>query len=399
MRIVHVLTRLLRAGAEENTLLTSAGQMARGHEVILLHGHEAVPDHARQVAPGIRLVEIPTLTREVRPSRDLDALRRMTRFFAVARPDIVHTHQTKAGILGRLAAARAGVPKVIHGVHILPFLGEAGVKRAIYLGAERVAARRTDAFIHVSDGMKAACLHHRVGSGRIHRVVRSGFDLQRFARAASPADAERLIGAAPDAPRPAIVTMLSALEPRKRQLELIERLPEFVRRVPNVRFLLGGEGHMRTPIARRLSDLGLERHVRLLGHRPDPERIVAMSDLCIHCASREGLPRSVLQYLAAGRPVLLFDLPGIGEVVTHGGNGVIVAQGDWPSFFAALEQLLSDHPFRARLARGAAQSDLDPWDVNRMASETLQIYDSVPPRHRASGLVDDRPVPVPWFRS
>jgi glycosyltransferase involved in cell wall biosynthesis len=374
MRIVHILTRLLRAGSEENTLLTCAGQLRRGHEVILMHGHEVAPDYARRLAPGAALIEIPDLTREVRPLRDVAAFRQIRRQLAALRPDVVHTHQSKAGIVGRFAAAAAGVPVIAHGVHILPFLGETGVKKSMFLNAELAAARVTDGFIHVSEGMKAACLEHGIGTRRPHHVVRSGFSLRRFSEAVAPDDWRTILGVAPDGDKPVVIAMLAALEPRKRHLELLENIRGLLQRFERVQLVFAGEGHLHDSIKARIADYGLERRVALLGFRDDPERIIAMADICVHCSDREGFPRSVLQYLAAGRPVLMFDLPGLGEVVAAGTNARVVEPGDWPGFEAALASLITDEDARRALAGEACRTDLGRWEVESMADQTLAAY-------------------------
>lgn len=374
MRIVHILTRLLRAGSEENTLLNCVEQIAQGHEVYVLHGHDSAPEHARAVVPGLRLFEVPALTRELHPFRDAAAIAQTVRILRNIRPDIVHTHQSKAGIVGRAAAALARVPLVIHGVHILPFVGETGAKRSVYLMAERAAARVTDAFIHVSDGMKAACLEHGVGQGKPHYVVRSGFDLQRFALADMPDDWQACLGVATGQDKPPVIAMLAAMEPRKNHLGLVDALRPVFERFPALRLVLAGEGHLRDQIAAKIADAGLQDQVRLLGYRDDPERVIAMSDICVHCSDREGLPRSVLQYLAAGRPVVMFDLPGIDDVMTDGQNGIVVAHGDWSALADGLNLLLADTERRSALAKGARDTDLRRWDSTVMAQATLGIY-------------------------
>lgn len=375
MRIVHILTRLLRAGSEENTLLTCAGQLRRGHEVILMHGPDVAPDYAHRIAPGADLIEVPDLVREVRPLRDLSAFRQTCRRLAALRPDVVHTHQSKAGIVGRLAAAATRVPVIAHGVHILPFLGETGVRKAAYLNAELAAARVTHGFIHVSEGMKAACLQHGIGTRRPHHVVRSGFSLRRFAEASAPTDWRETLRVPLEGEKPVVIAMLAALEPRKRHLELMEHIRGLLLRFERVQLVFAGEGHLYDALRARITEYGLDRRVALLGFRDDPERIIAMSDICIHCSDREGFPRSVLQYLAAGKPVLMFDLPGIREVVTPDVNALVVEQGDWQGFETALANLIVDEAARLSLAREARRTDLGRWEVESMADQTLAAYE------------------------
>lgn len=374
MKIAHVITRLLRAGSEENTLITAAGQIRDGHEVYVLHGRDANCDFARAMAPGIKLIEIPALERELSPRNDYLAYRQLRASFRKIRPEIVHTHQSKAGIVGRLAARAEKVPGIVHGVHILPFLEESGAKKALYLGAERLTARMTDAFIHVADNMRSACAEHGVGLDKPHRIVYSGFDLSRFANATECADWREMLGV-PSGPKPPVVVMLASLEERKQHLKLIEQFPMVLKRVPDARLVLAGEGELRERIAARIAELGLQSRVHLLGYRSDPERIIALADVCLLCSLREGLPRSVLQYLAVGRPSVVFDVVGIEKLVLDGQSGLIVPQGDWERLLTGVADLLLDDARRADMARAAKATDLSPWDASLMASKTLAVYD------------------------
>lgn len=377
MRIVHIITRLLRAGSEENTLLTCAGQIAAGHEVYVLHGRDVNRGFALQMAPGVTLREIPALQRELTPSGDPRAFRQIRAALKELRPDVVHTHQSKAGIVGRLAAASVGTPAVIHGVHILPFLEETGWKRSVYLVAERLAGRMTHGFIHVSDGMLSSCLEHRVGAGKVHRVVHSGFDLQRFARAEPAADWRAILGVGEGEAKPPVVAMIASLEERKQHLELLDRIPAILAACPDARFAFAGEGDLKDAIAGRIAATGLAQRVALLGYRTDPERIIAMADLGILCSRREGLPRSVMQYLSGGRPAVVFHTEGIEQLIRDGQNGLILPQGDWDGLVSGIAGLLGDTTRRERMARQARDTDLSPWNAALMAGRTLEVYEDV----------------------
>ena len=373
MKIVHIVTRLLRAGSEENTLITAAGQIADGHEVTLIHGHEAMPDLAIAKAPGLRLAESPSLTREVAPLKDMAAWREIRRILRGIGPDVVHTHQSKAGIVGRWAASSAGVPLVVHGVHIIPYVDGGAGKRSVFLACERAAARVTDGFIHVSEGMRRISRSHGVGPTSAHDVVPSGFDLRRFRDALPPEPADPAWGGSTPGRGP-VIAMLAALEPRKGHAPLLRAISGVLRARPDARLVLAGEGAERGRVEAIVAELGLADRVAVIGYRTDPERIVAMADLCVHCSALEGLPRSVLQYLAAGKPVAMFDLPGLDEVVEAGSNAVVVPQGDWGALIDAVTCLLDDPLHRARIAAGAAATDLARWDADLMAGRTTEIY-------------------------
>jgi glycosyltransferase involved in cell wall biosynthesis len=292
-------------------------------------------------------------------------------------PYFVHTHTSKAGVLGRLAARRAGVPVIVHGVHIVPFENVGRVKRVAYRTAERAVAGKTHAFVDVSAGVRDLCIAAGVGGPDRHHIVRSGFDVAGFRDATPPPEWRELLGLRAQGRRPPVVVMVAAFEPRKRHLELLDRLPALVEAFPDIRVVFVGDGVLRSQVEERISSLGLDRNVVLTGFRRDPERYIALADVCLLTSRREGLPRVVLQYLAAGKPVVATDLPGIREVLSENANSLIVPVNDLDALAQATAHLLGDDADRARLAAGAAATDLSEWDARRMAGKLDEIYGAV----------------------
>lgn len=377
MRVVHVITRLYRAGAEENTLASCRAQAARGHEVHLIHGRDFDRSHWAELRGRVRLHKIRSLVHPVAPVMDTRATFALARLIGRLRPDVVHTHQSKAGILGRVAARMARVPHIVHGVHIVPFTNVAGARQKLYLGAERLTARFTDAFIDVSRGMRDVCLANQVGLPRHHHVIHSGFRLDQFRNAEPPADWRNLLNIARDAPRPPVLVMMAAFEPRKRHDAFLDVLPRVIQRLPDLRVILVGEGPCRPAVDRKITALGLDDHVIRTGYRHDPERLVALADLCVLTSSHEGLPRVILQYLAAGKPCVVSDLPGLDEVIRHGRNAMIAPSDDLAAAAEQIVSLLEDRDALAKLAAGAAKTDLSSWDVDLMCDRIEAVYQSL----------------------
>lgn len=377
MHTVHIMTRLLRAGSEENILLTSKGQIARGHEVTLMFGADSKDDLAEALVPEAKRIMIPNLVRPVSLLHDFRAFFEMRDALRMLRPDVVHTHQSKAGIIGRFAASAAGVPCVIHGVHILPFIGTSRANSMIYLAAERAAARVTDGFIHVSQGMLDGCLDNGVGRHQPHKIINSGFDIQRFKTAERPPDIETLLNVPTDSEEPIVLAMLAALEPRKRHLEMLSAVGNLIAMNPRVNLLVAGEGPMKDQIRQKAKDLSIEKQVHLLGYRSDPERILAASDICLLASGQEGLPRSVLQYVASGKPTVLFELPGVSVVAKNNLNAFVLPEDDWTGFAAAVGKLVHDPELRQEMAEANDQVDISPWNWEEMAPRTDAFYEEV----------------------
>lgn len=370
MKIIHVLTSLLRAGAEENTLATCRGQVARGHDVWLIHGENVEASTRDMVPKGVKVIQVAELVRDVKPIQDLSALRKLTSEFRKLSPDVVHTHQSKAGIVGRLAAKNAQVPIILHGVHILPFLNVSWVKRLIYLSMEKYVASATDAYIAVARGMHDANLAAGLGTESNNHIVYSGMNIERF-QTAKPT---------PDAPKGRVIAFVASLEPRKRHMAFFDIFARIVQRWPDAHLCLFGQGEMEDALRAKAAALGISEHVHFKGFRSDVERWIAASDICVLPSMREGLPRVVVQYVAAGRPVVVSQLPGIEEIVEDGGNGFLVDLDSLDGMDGAIERLFSEPQLHADMTNAARARDLSQWSETRMEADIDAIMMQVADR-------------------
>ncbi|MBX9615190.1 MAG: glycosyltransferase, partial [Caulobacteraceae bacterium] len=369
MNIVHVITRFVRGGADENTLLSCNAQAAAGDTVHLVYGGEFSAAMLARLDPRVVTHCIRPLVRPVRPWRDVAALGQMIALFRRLRADIVHTHTSKAGAIGRLAAWLTGVPVVVHGVHILPFDNVPPLERAVYLGIERALAPVTHAFVNVSEGMRDLGLRDGVGRAERHFVVPSGMDTAAFgtARAFDGAErAARMPGMA-GAGGPLLV-FTAALEPRKRQYEFLSVMAAVRAAVPDAVLVLLGEGHDEGRLRSRVAALGLEGAVHFAGYSEEVPRWIASAAVCVFASEREGLPRAVIQYVLGGRPVVSTRLPGIEAVVEDGAGGALVDVDAVEDMAGPIIALLTDETLASRMASAARARDLSAWDQAAMAT-------------------------------
>lgn len=382
MIIVHVITRFIRGGADENTLLTCNGQASDGHEVHLIVGRETHPDMLARLDRRVVLHQMSELVHPVHPLMDLAAFASCFRRFRQLRPDIVHTHESKAGIIGRWAAFCARVPHIVHGVHILAFVGNEGRMAPVYRVLEQVSALVTDAFIDVSTGMRDECLRAGIGREENHHVVASGMDIDRYRRAARPQHWSEVIDPSlvDESLREGAVQfilMAGALEPRKRVLEFLSVIEPVLMDHPRCILLISGDGVLMPQLQSRLNVSSLRGRVVALGHRDDLEVLIALSDLCVHAAEREGLPRVVVQFVAGGKPVAAASLPGLDQIIRDGVSGALAPGGNLASLADKVAQLLSDGGMRQRMAEQAGQMDLSEWDARLMVRRLDEIYSTL----------------------
>jgi len=387
---VHIITRLIVGGAQENTLLTCEGLTARGHDVTLISGPTTGPEGRlveRARAGGYRFIEEPTLVRPVRPACDLRALRRLTRTLRELAPEIVHTHSSKAGILGRFAAARAGVPVIVHTIHGMSFnRTQPTPVRAFYAALERAAARRTDVLITVAGAMIAQSQAAGVRPRGFYQTIYSGMELEPYDPGRYDRHAVRAgWGAGPDAIVVGTIARLFRNKGYEQLIDVIDRL----RDEPRLRFVWVGDGAQRAEYEARLARLGLRDRVIVLGLQP-PERIaglIAGFDILAHTSQWEGLPRAVVQALLMRVPAVAFDIDGTPEVVEDNVTGRLIRLNDLDAFAAAVRELAGDPALRRRLGETGRRRCLERFDWRRMVEQIEQAYRDALRSARPAGRV------------
>jgi len=388
-RVLHVITRLIRGGADENTVLTVNGLPRDRFRVALAVGPESDEAMLGRVASDVEVVRVPDLVRDVHPARDLRALGQLRSLCARARVDVFHTHVAKAGILGR-AAADGRVGTVVHTIHGATFHGHQGpLARMLYRALERRAARAADRLIVVGEDLRARYLAAGVGRPEQYVTIRSGMDVEPFRRAAALAPGARVaLRRAFGIPEDAfVVTSAARLEPRKGQAFLLEAGRALAQRFTRVRFLMAGEGPERAALERlAAAHPALRGRVVFPGYCEDLAPVLGLSDAFCLTSLWEGLPRVLVQASLAGLPVVTFGVEGAAEVVRNGESGWIVAPRDVPGLTRALETLVWD-PAKAR-AMGRRGADLvaDEWDARRMVTRIAAVYDELLARRAVPAL-------------
>ncbi len=356
-RIHHVITRLIAGGAQENTILSCQALRDR-YEILLISGPPEGPEgslveDARRRGVEVRIVD--ELVRPVSPALDVRAFARLRWMFEAERPDLVHTHSSKAGILGRAAAWAARVPAVVHTNHGLPFYAEQSLPaRALYWALEKAATGVTDAVVCVGEEMRRQSIAARLGRAGLFDVIYSGIETELFIDAGS---GRACLSLPEDVP---VVGVVSRLARHKGHRFLVEAAP------PGVHLLFVGGGEERPALERQVAERGLR--ATFTGHVPPeavPELIASM-DVLVHPSLWEGLPRAAVQALLVGRPVVAFDCDGAREVVIDGVTGRLVPPKSVEGLRSAIGELLA-RPDRGRSLGQAGRAlvkDRFEWRAN-----------------------------------
>ncbi len=404
MRILHVITRLILGGAQQNTVMSCAAQVEAGHDVHLaygpIHGPEgSLLDEAK--ATGATLHEVPTLVRELAPLSDWQCYRGLRRLIQEIRPDVVHSHSSKAGVIVRAAAWRAksplqgglmigetgrpvgpllgdkrrGLPLVLHTVHGLPFHAcQHPLIHRLYVALERYAAKRCDHLVAIAPEMVDAFIEKQIAPRENFTVIPSGVDLDRFAIDLPRERAKQKLSLNPDAP---VIGLVARLDPLKGHRDLLDALPQIVGRAPEAQVIFVGDGFDRATVEHAVAKSPHRDRVTMLNLVPFDEMpaVYRAIDVCVLPSYQEGQSRVLVEALAAGCGVVGYDVGGIPSVCVHDETGLLVPLGDTAELADAIATLLTDAVLRERLVEQGRRHVRDRFSAERMNRDLLGLYD------------------------
>jgi glycosyltransferase involved in cell wall biosynthesis len=382
MRIAHVITRLIVGGAQENTLLTCGDLIHRyGDRVLLITGPGLGPEGdlvGEAQRRGIPVRVLPPLRREIHPLRDCRSYRAIKAELRRFRPDVVHTHSGKAGLLGRAAATALGVPAVVHTVHGAPFHAyQPRAAHAILRWCECYAAARCDRIVSVADAMTEQMVTAGVAPREKFVTIYSGMEVEPFLNAAATrATVRQELGYSAE---DVVVGVVARLFHLKGHADVIRAARHVCARCQQVRFLLVGGGMLEATCRAEIAAAGLTDRFHLTGLVP-PERIAPLMgaiDMIVHASLREGLARVLPQALIAGKPVVSYDIDGAREVVLPGTTGYLLAPGDVDGMAHAIATLADDAQRRKELGEAGRRLLTDRFRHETMTAQLRQLYSEI----------------------
>jgi len=392
MRVTHIITRLVIGGAQENTLATINGLRAKpGVEVNLISGPTIGPEGSleneaekifslsRRTGEGRGegnqfFTLIPELVRPVHPLKDFIALQKLEKILRAQKPDLVHTHSGKAGILGRLAAKRAGVPVIIHHIHGPSFGSFQGaIANFIFTAAERRAAKVTDHFFCSADAMTKLYLAAEIGNPSMFTRIFSGFDLEPFLNATNNPKLRQQLGL--DGTH-FVIGKIGRLFRLKGHADLLAAFAKILPQVPHARLLFVGDGSLRGEIEKQIRALGLDGKVIFTGLVPPGEvaRYIGIMDCVAHLSYREALSRALPQALAAGKPVVAYAFDGADEICRENETGFLIRTGDIEAVAQKLLQFANDPALRKKFGQRGQEFVRENFSVEKMVDDQYNVY-------------------------
>lgn len=372
--LLYVITKLELGGAQKQ-LLSLIGRLNKDKfRLFLLTAKEGLLLPEALSISGLTVKKSRWLERPINPLKDLLALIETYRFIKHNNIEIVHTHSSKAGILGRLAAKLAGAKIIAHTVHGWSFNDtQSKFRQWFFIYLERIIAQFSDKLIVVSQHDKLKGLNNRIGREGKYRVIRYGIDYAEFNNINDSAIREEL-GIKREDP---VVGMISCFKPQKCPQDFIKLAFLIKQSMPNIKFLLVGDGALRPDIEKLINQLNLKQQVILTGWRRDISRILSAADAFVLTSLWEGLPICVLEAMAASRPVIATDTGGIAEVISEGKTGFLVSRSDIKIMSEKLVLLLRDYDLRLQIGRNAKDFLGDNFSLVNMVKNSEDIYDGL----------------------
>ncbi len=369
---------MIVGGAQENTLDSARGLAAGGWEVTLITGCETGDEGNLLVLspePSLRVIFVPSLLRNLNPLRDVMAFFALWKIFRRERFDVVHTHSSKAGILGRFAARCAGVPHVVHTVHGFAIGAYQSTWRNVAFGiVERLAARCADDLICVAESLMQEAAKLRLRPRGKIVFVPSGFDWDLFASARR--NREKVRAAMGITEQELLVTKVARFFPMKGHSQLFERMGTLLQKYPLLKFLLVGDGILRGHFESIASERGWSKRVFFTG-LVAPSRVADLlgaSDILVHTSLREGLARVIPQAFACSLPVVCFDADGARDLVRNGVTGFLLSPSDAMGFSSAMSLLIEDSALRRRLGEAGHDLAAARYPLSKMVAALEKIY-------------------------
>ena len=379
IKVLHIITRLDKGGSAENTFLTVKGLDKKRYDVTLMSGPVQDPSQERrsQVEEcGIQYIHNPVLVRNINMVYDAIALFKICRFLTKEKFDVVHTHTSKAGLLGRFAAKFAGAPLVVHTPHGHVFFGYFGpLKTKIFILLEKLANRMTDKIVALTHREKADYISYRTCPEEKITVIHSGIELNKFQEypLAEKTKLKKEIGLPGDS---FVVGTVGRLVPVKGPEFLIKASQTIIPAHPNTYFLFAGDGPLKKDLQKKAKEAGEEKNIVFLGWRDDIAHILSVFDVFCLPSLNEGMGRVLVEAMAHGIPIVASEVGGIPDLITPGKNGFLVPPKNPEELAKHIQILIEDENKRRKM--GEAGKKMAPrFSHDTMVKNIAELYEEL----------------------
>jgi len=386
IKLIHIITKLELGGAQRNTLYTVKKiSQDENFDVVLVSGKGGILDNEASEIPTVKFIPLTYLVREINPLKDLAALFEILAVLIKEKPDIIHTHSSKAGILGRLAGAFYNFlspgqkTKIIHTYHGFGFTPQQNpIIRRIFVLLEKITSAFSDKLIFVSEANRQTAVSLKFADHTRHITIRSGVDLNFF-KNFNLSDAEKLqikskYNILPDEK---VVLTIGPFKKQKNLADFIKVASEIKRRSIKAKFIIVGDGESKKELETLAEELGVKKEIIFAGwitSKKDLAALLKISNVFLMTSLWEGLPRSMIEAIASGVPVCANAVDGIQDIITDGITGLLSAPFDIKKSADNVEKILRDTVFAVQLSTAASKKVDDDFDIDKMVERQKKMY-------------------------
>ncbi len=371
-RVLHIHVMPVISGSGINTYLSMVGVDRARYEVEFACGPDG-PLNDMAMDAGIAFHPVRNFVQPISPFNDFRALRQLIRIIRRGKYQIVHTHNSKGGILGRIAAWWCRVPVIIHTIHGFAFHdSETAFRKRLFIFLERRAAKMADKLIAISQPLQDWGLRLGIGKPAQYTKIYSGIEIEKFRIDVDVRALRQQFGIGA---HDFVIGLVAKLWDGKGHITAIDSLPQILAKVPHAKLVFVGEGYLRPALEAHAAKLGVEQHVVFTGFRTDIAELNAMFDLSILISDFEGMGRVLLEAMVMGKPVVATNVGGIPDVVVDGKTGYLVAPGDPPALAEAVLKLALDPQLRSSMGAAGQQRITEQFSAATMVRKIVEVYE------------------------
>lgn len=372
VKVLHIITHLPIGGAQDNTLITVEKMSKEIFDVSLMCGPGGEWVERALSIKGVRIIFIKELIRKIHFIYDLIVLAKIYSIMRKEKFIIVHTHSSKPGFAGRIAAKLAGVPIVIHTIHGFPFHDFMHpIVRKFFIFIERVLSKFSDRLITVSLLNREKAIHLKLAQPEKFINIYSGISFEKFQKSVDHYEKKKELGILQGEK---IVGMVGRLSKQKAPQYFIQAMPSVLKRVTNVRFLIVGDGELKSKVIRLSNKLGVREKVTFLGFREDIPEILEILDVFVLPSLWEGLGRSLTEAMVMGCPVVATRVEGVPELVVEGETGILVQPKDTDGLAGGIVEFITDSDKAGKMGQAAREKVLHDFSAEQMVNRIEKLY-------------------------
>lgn len=375
IKIIHIITKLELGGAQQNTIYTTANLSTDIFDAKLITGPGGILDDKAKSTFKNNIIFVKSLIREISPFKDLMALIELIKILRKEKPDIIHTHSSKAGIIGRIAGFITGIKIIIHTYHGFGFHDFQNIFiKKFYIFLERVTSKITDAIIFVSKANMETAKRYAIGNNKKYHIIRSGIKLSEFSKQKDKSFAKKFFDNINNDSK--VIVTVANLKPQKNPKDFFEIAESVINDFSDVFFIYAGGGEKK--IEDYYKDLiikkGIEKRCIITGWIDNVKEVYKAADIFLLTSLWEGLPRSLVEAMASGVVPVCYETDGVSDIIKDGVNGFIVRRLDVPKTIFIIKKLLKDKKLYENLYKNINLIDLSEFDIDFMVKQQERLY-------------------------